>query len=250
MLLRDKVVVVSGASSGIGKAVAKACLKHGAQVVAHHIGDAQSSGDIKELEALGATLVAGDIRIRETAQAIVEIAITTFGKLDVVVANAGICKFETFLEVSDSLLESHMDVNYYGVFYLVQEAARAMKRLGQGGSIIGISSISALVGGGQQCHYTPTKAAVKSLMQSCAIALGPHGIRCNSILPGQIETPMSAADLAVPEKRAKMVARVPLGRLGQPEDIADPVVFLASDMSAYVNGAELLVDGGLFVNLQ
>lgn len=169
----------------------------------------------------------------------------------------------------EDLLHEHMDVNYYGVFHLVQAAARVMKTAGHGGSIIAISSISALVGGGEQCHYTPTKAAVKSLMQSCAISLGPYGIRCNSVLPGQIETPMSAADLAQPGKRAKMEARVPLGRrkyplipdypmhvlitfrlVGQPEDIAGPVLFLASDMSRYVNGAEILVDGGLFVNLQ
>lgn len=119
-----------------------------------------------------------------------------------------------------------------------------------GGSIIGVSSISALVGGAGQTHYTPTKAGVLSLMQSAACALGKHGIRCNALLPGTIRTQMNDADLADEVKRTRMEDRIPLGRLGQPEDLAGPAVFLASDLSAYVTGAQLLVDGGAFVNLQ
>ncbi|MNM92666.1 3-oxoacyl-[acyl-carrier-protein] reductase FabG [compost metagenome] len=125
-----------------------------------------------------------------------------------------------------------------------------MKNQGRGGSIIAISSISALVGGAMQTHYTPTKAGLVSLMQSCAIALGPYGIRCNAVLPGTIETDINKEDLADPQKRHYMSSRVPLGRLGKPEDIAGPIVFLASDLSLYVTGASLLVDGGMFVNLQ
>lgn len=103
-----------------------------------------------------------------------------------------------------------------------------------GGSIIGISSISALVGGGLQTHYTPTKAGILSLMQSCAVALGKHGIRCNALLPGTIETQMNEADLSVEEKRRTMEGRIPLGRIGVPEDILGPALFLASSMSQYV----------------
>ena len=120
----------------------------------------------------------------------------------------------------------------------------------KGGSIIAISSISALVGGAGQTHYTPTKAGVLSLMQSTACALGKHGIRCNALLPGTIRTQLNDEDLADPEKKKYMEGRIPLGRLGQTEDLAGPAVFLASDLSAYVTGAQLLVDGGLFVNLQ
>jgi L-rhamnose 1-dehydrogenase len=125
-----------------------------------------------------------------------------------------------------------------------------MKAQGSGGAIIATSSISALVGGGMQVHYTPTKAGVHSLMQSCAIALGPYGIRCNSVMPGTIATELNQDDLSSPDKLAYMKARIPLGRLGAPEDVADAVVFLASDMARYITGAALLVDGGLFVNLQ
>jgi len=120
----------------------------------------------------------------------------------------------------------------------------------QGGSIIGISSISALVGGAEQTHYTPTKAGILSLMQSCACALGKYNIRCNALLPGTIQTQLNDVDLADPVKRAYMQGRIPLGRIGMPEDMGGPAVFLASDLAAYVTGAQLLVDGGLFVNLQ
>lgn len=125
-----------------------------------------------------------------------------------------------------------------------------VKQTPPGGSIIGISSISALVGGAQQAHYTPTKAGVLSLMQSAACALGKHQIRCNALLPGTIRTQLNDEDLADERKREYMESRIPLGRLGQPRDMAGPAVFLASDMSSYVTGAQLLVDGGLFVNLQ
>jgi L-rhamnose 1-dehydrogenase len=121
---------------------------------------------------------------------------------------------------------------------------------GHGGAIVAVSSISALVGGEYQTHYTPTKAGVHSLMQSTAIALGRHGIRCNSVLPGTILTDINKEDLADLDKRERMAARVPLGRLGEPDDLAGPIIFLASDLAKYVTGAALLVDGGAFVNLQ
>ena len=101
-----------------------------------------------------------------------------------------------------------------------------------------------------QTHYTPTKAAVHSLMQSAAIALGRHGIRCNSVMPGTIATDINRDDLADEGKRKYMESRIPLGRLGRPEDIAKVVVFLASDLAGYVTGASVLADGGMFVNLQ
>ena len=138
---------------------------------------------------------------------------------------------------------------------MCQAAAQQMVRQGKnehgcGGAIIAISSISALVGGELQTHYTPTKAGVHSLMQSTAIALGKYGIRCNSVMPGTIQTDINKDDLSNPEKRAYMEKRIPLGRLGVPDDIAKVVVFLASDLAGYVTGASVLADGGMFVNLQ
>ena len=125
-----------------------------------------------------------------------------------------------------------------------------MVKQGDGGAIVAISSISALVGGEMQTHYTPTKAGVHSLMQSCAVALGQYGIRCNSVLPGTIATDINKDDLSDPAKRTYMEGRIPLGRLGRPEDIASVVAFLASDMAGYMSGAALLVDGGAFANFQ
>jgi L-rhamnose 1-dehydrogenase len=119
-----------------------------------------------------------------------------------------------------------------------------------GGAIVAVSSISALVGGEYQTHYTPTKAGVHSLMQSAAIALGRHRIRCNSVMPGTILTDINREDLSDPAKRAYMEGRIPLGRLGEPDDVAGPILFLASDLARYVTGAALLVDGGAYVNLQ
>lgn len=144
-----------------------------------------------------------------------------------------------------------MRINFDGAFYSCQAAARQMKKQGHGGSIIGISSISALVGGGLQTHYTPTKAAVLSLMQSMAISLGKDKIRCNALLPGTINTQLSEMDMKNQVKKAYLEERIPLGRVGETIDMVGPAVFLAcEELSGYVNGAQLLADGGMFVNLQ
>ncbi|PHH71185.1 hypothetical protein CDD83_5247 [Cordyceps sp. RAO-2017] len=151
------------------------------------------------------------------------------------------------------MLTATVRTNLDGAFYVTQAAARqmALRQAPAGGSIVGVSSISALVGGARQAHYTPTKAGVLSLMQSAAAALGRHGIRCNALLPGTIRTRLNDDDLADDAKRRYMEGRIPLGRTGHPRDLAGPAVFLASDeLSGYVTGAQLLVDGGLFVNLQ
>jgi L-rhamnose 1-dehydrogenase len=156
-----------------------------------------------------------------------------------------------FLSMSPDLVNFTVSTNLNGAFFAVQAAAKQMaSQTPPGGSIIGISSISALVGGAGQTHYTPTKAGVLSLMQSTACALGQHGIRCNALLPGTIRTQLNDKDLADPDKQKYMEGRIPLGRLGKPHDLAGPAVFLASDLAEYVSGAQILVDGGAFVNFQ
>jgi L-rhamnose 1-dehydrogenase len=156
--------------------------------------------------------------------------------------------------LTPDLFSTTVRTNLDGAFYVVQAAARQMAQHNSppgGGSIIAVSSISALVGGGQQVHYTPTKAGVLSLMQSAAVALGKYGIRCNALLPGTVRTQLNEEDLKDEGKRTYMEGRIPLGRTGVPEDVAGPAVFLACDeLSGYVTGAQVLVDGGLFVNLQ
>lgn len=256
MLLNDKTVIITGASRGIGRAAALECARQGARVVIGHSGSPQgreaADSLLQEIAALGgqAIEVGADAADLNTGEELVAAAVEAFGSVDVFVNNAGICPFHSFLDMPHEVYLKTVDTNLNGAYFAVQAAARQMKKQGSGGSIIAVSSISALVGGGMQTHYTPTKAGLLSLMQSCAIALGPYGIRCNAVLPGTIATDINKEDLADPAKLAYMTGRTPLGRLGAPEDVAGPIVFLASDMARYVTGASLLVDGGLFVNLQ
>ncbi|KAJ6120396.1 hypothetical protein N7523_004676 [Penicillium sp. IBT 18751x] len=263
-LLVGKVAAITGGLTGIGRAIALEYLRHGAKVSISHLGGPKEDTllealrkDINEIEA-GADeqrflTVSGDISQPETGKNFVAKTVEAFGRLDVFVSNAGVCQFADFLELEPSLLNHTVSTNLSGAFFATQAAARqmALTQSPPGGSIIGISSISALVGGGEQTHYTPTKAGVLSLMQSCAVALGKYNIRCNALLPGTIRTQLNEEDMADPQKRAYMEGRIPLGRLGQPPDLAGPAVFLAcEELSSYVTGAQLLVDGGLFVNLQ
>ncbi len=253
MLLEGKTVLITGASGGIGRAAAIGCARHGANVAINYLSDSEGAeSTVAEIEALGrrAIAVKGDVSDPDQAPIFIKAAVDAFGAVDVFVSNAGICPFHAFLDMPRDVLERTMRVNLHGAYYMAQAAANRMVDQGRGGALIAVSSISALVGGGMQTHYTPTKAGVHSLMQSCAIALGPHGIRCNSVLPGTIETDINREDLADPKKREYMAGRIPLGRLGEPDDMVGPIVFLASDMARYVTGAALLVDGGAFVNLQ
>lgn len=253
MLLEGKAVLVTGASAGIGRAVAIGAALHGANVAINYSRDDAGAGlALAKIEALGRRAIAikGDVADPESAPAFVQAAVDAFGKVDVFVNNAGICPFHAFLDMPRDTLERTVRVNLLGAYYMVQAAANRMVAQTHGGAIIAVSSISALVGGEYQTHYTPTKAGVLSLMQSTAIALGRHGIRCNAVLPGIILTDINKDDLADPEKRSYMEGRIPIGRLGNPEDVVGPIVFLASDLACYVTGAALLVDGGMFVNLQ
>ena len=255
-LLEGKVAVVTGGSRGIGAAIALAAARHGANVAIDHYDDPQErrAADqvIADIEATGGKAIAvdGDIADPATSIMLMGKVVKAFGKIDILASNAGICPFHTFLDLPAEMLMRTVDVNLNGAFFAVQAAANQMKAQGTGGAIVATSSIRALVGGGMQTHYTPTKAGIHSLMQSAAIALGPYGVRCNSVLPGAIITDLNREDLEAAEKRAYFEKRIPAGRLGQPDDVADCVVFLASDMARYVNGAALLVDGGMFVNLQ
>jgi len=214
--------------------------------------DAVAAEVVAEIEALGrqAIVVDADVALPDSATTFVNTAVKAFGRVDIFVSNAGICPFHAFLDMPVETLQRTMEVNLHGAYFMTQAAANQMVKQGEGGAIVAISSISALVGGEMQTHYTPTKAGVHSLMQSCAVALGRHGIRCNSVLPGTIATDINKDDLADPRKREYMESRIPLGRLGKPEDIASVVAFLASDMAAYMSGAALLVDGGAFANFQ
>jgi L-rhamnose 1-dehydrogenase len=253
MLLENKVVLITGASRGIGRATAIEAARQGANVALNTFRDDTVAAEVvAEIEALGrsAIVVDADVALPDSAAIFVNAAVKAFGRVDVFVSNAGICPFHAFLDMPVETLRRTMEVNLHGAYFMTQAAANQMVKQGEGGAIVAISSISALVGGEMQTHYTPTKAGVHSLMQSCAVALGRHGIRCNSVLPGTVATDINKDDLADPAKREYMEGRIPLGRLGRPEDIASVVAFLASGMASYMSGAALLVDGGAFANFQ
>ncbi|KAL2796701.1 hypothetical protein BJX66DRAFT_323796 [Aspergillus keveii] len=263
-LLKGKTAAITGGTTGIGRAIVLAYITQGCNVAVNHLGLAQDEGHrhslLEEVKAIksqagintGEILeLPGDVTDPETSAELVQQAVSRWGKLDVFVANAGVFKQAEFLKIEPSLLDHSVDVNVKGTFYSCQAAARQMVQQGRGGSIIGISSVSALVGGGLQTHYTPTKAAVLSMMQSMAISLGKNKIRCNALMPGTIATQLADHDMKNPTKKAALEARIPLGRIGDPEDMAGPAVFLAcEEMSRYVNATGLLADGGMFSNLQ
>ncbi|CAN5771467.1 3-oxoacyl-[acyl-carrier-protein] reductase [soil metagenome] len=260
--LTGKVAIVTGGSRGIGRGIALRVAEAGAKVVVnyHDPGElelgrnnvADATEVLETITAAGGEAIAieADVSSQPDVERLVAETVRAYGALDILVNNAGICPFHNFLDMPLALWQKVMDVNLTGVFLCSQAAARQMVEQGRGGRIISISSISASVGGARQTHYTPTKAGVHSLMQSLAIVLGPHGITCNSVAPGAVATDINKEDFAEPGKLDYLNSRIPLGRPGAPDDIAGPVVFLASDAARYVNGASVLVDGGMFVNLQ
>lgn len=256
-MLAGKTAAITGGSAGIGRAIAVKFAENGANVVVNYYPDEVQKQKVeelaKEIDAIrkdAFLAVPGDVSNPATGKELVAKAVEKFGELNIFVSNAGICPFHEFTTMPEEVYRRTVQTNLDGAFFSTQAAGAQMKKQGKGGSIIGISSISALVGGEYQTHYTPTKAAILSLMQSTAIALGKYGIRCNAILPGSIMTDINKEDLSDDVKRETIAKRIPLGRHGKPEDIAGPAVFLASDLSQYMNGAQLLVDGGWFVNLQ
>ncbi|KAK2612016.1 hypothetical protein QQS21_001981 [Conoideocrella luteorostrata] len=266
-LLAGKTAAITGGTTGIGRAIALEYLRQGAHVAVNHLGLSKDESSLQSLyeqadrirkgtppgaPPTGELLdLAGDVTDPETGKDLVNAAVERWGALDIFIANAGIFKACKFLEITKDMFDISMQVNVNGAFYACQAAAEQMVKQGKGGSIIAISSISALLGGGLQVHYTPTKAALLSMTQSMAISLAKEKVRVNALLPGTIHTQLADHDMANTEKKNYLEKRIPLGRVGQPEDMAGPAVFLAAEqMSGFVTGSQLLVDGGMYVHLQ
>lgn len=253
MALTGKVAVVTGASRGIGRAIAMRLADEGAMVVIDHPGDddaADAAVDAIRQQGGEAIAVKADVSSAQDVDVLFAETLKQYHTVDIMVNNAGICPFVDWFDLTEELWDRVHDINLKGAFLCSRRASTIMRDHQHGGRIISVSSISALVGGGLQTHYTPTKAGVRSLMQSLAIVLGPYGITCNSILPGSILTDINREhyrDQAILERDRK---RIPLGRLGDPKDIAGVAAFLASEDARYITGSDILVDGGLFVNLQ
>ena len=252
MRMNGKVAIVTGAARGIGRAIALRFGQEGASVAVVDLREAEGHETVRLIEAAGsqAMFIHTDVSDQDQVQAMVDTVVKQWGAIHILVNNAGICPFEDFLEMSEDLWDQVLNVNLKGYFLCSQAVAKVMVEQGVKGRIIAVSSISSEFGGSSQAHYCASKAGINLLVKSMAISLGPHGITCNAVLPGTVETDMNRDALADPAARDYWSKRAPLGRLGQPEDIAGPVLFFASDDSAWCTGSMLVVDGGTSVNLQ
>jgi L-rhamnose 1-dehydrogenase len=251
MRLRDKVAIVTGGSRGIGRAIALGLAREGAKVVINYCNNKGAAEEVVGLiREKGGTAIAvkADTSCSQEVLGMVRETLETFQTIDILVNNAGICIFKDFLEITEEEWDKVLAVNLKGYFLCSQAVARVMVERGIKGKIICISSISSIVGGSKQAHYCASKAGINLLTKSMAIALGPYGITCNAILPGTIETDINREELADPKRRDYLVERVPLKRLGLPEDVVGAVIFLASEEAAWITGSTLVIDGGTIVN--
>ncbi len=246
MRLEGKVALISGGARGMGAAEARMFASEGASVVIGDVLEDEGRRVTAEIGEAGgqALFIALDVTSESQWRNAIDAAVSTFGRLDVLVNNAGIGGGGNVEETTEADWDRTMDINAKGVFLGTKTAIPAMRRSG-GGSIINISSQLGIVGvDNSSPQYQASKGAVRLLTKSTAIQYAREGIRANSVHPGPIVTPMTEAGRADQERYDLTVSRIPLGRYGEPEDVAYGVLFLASDESSFMTGSELIIDGG------
>jgi glucose 1-dehydrogenase len=244
--VEGKVTLVAGAGGGIGGAGAEGLAREGAAVVCADLEIAAAEATGARIRGAGgrAIAIALDVRDRSAVDAAVTGTVREFGRLDVLLECAGVSHGRTFLELDNSEWERVIAVNLTGMFHLGQAAARQMVRQGGGGSIINVTSQLAEVARPERAAYIASKGGGRSLTQAMALDLAPHHIRVNAIAPGPTLTGLTRASYADPERRRTTIAQIPLGRLGDPQDLVGAILFLASDESRWVTGSTVTVDGG------
>jgi 3-oxoacyl-[acyl-carrier protein] reductase len=244
--LQGKVAVVTGASRGIGRAVALELAQQGARVIVNHRSSPDQAAETVDLiRAAGgeAVAIAADVSRFDQAQSLIEGAIESFGGIDILVNNAGTTRDMLLMQMKEADWDTVIDTNLKSVFNCCKAAIRPMLRARKGGRIINISSVSGLAGQIGQANYSASKAGVIGFTYALAKEVGSRQITVNAIAPGYIPTALTS-DLSQ-EVQDAILQLTPLGRFGQPEDIAHAVAFLASDRAAYITGITLRVDGGL-----
>lgn len=250
MRLKDKVVVITGAGMGMGRAAATRFAAEGAKIVVFDLNADAAGETAAAVEAAGgqALVVTGDVSKEADVKRGLDEAVAKFGKLDVLYANAGVLWKDRDRSVTETTEENWdivQAINLKGPFFLTKHGIPHLQKNG-GGSIVLVGSISALAGFSMaQDSYTCAKGALISLTKSLAVQFGPDNIRCNIIHPGMVDTPLQAPYLNADSKKS-ISEEIPMRRLGQPEDIANAALFLASDESSWMNGSEMVVDGGFY----
>jgi len=244
-----KVALVAGSGGGIGGAGAAGLAREGAVLLCADIDAAAAETTAARIRDAGgrANAFTLDVRDRPAVDAAIAAAVSGFGRLDVLLDCAGVSQTASFLDLDPGEWNRVIAVNLTGMFHLGQAAAQQMVRQGSGGSIINVTSQLAEVARPERAAYVASKGGGRSLTQAMALELAPHGIRVNAIAPGPTLTGLTRASYADPERRRATIAQIPLGRLGEPEDIIGAILFLASDESRWVTGSTVTVDGGYLV---
>ncbi len=245
-MLTDKVAIVTGASRGIGRSIALALAGQGAKVVASARGAEALEGLIAEIRSLGgeAEPVVGDVAVEADANSLVERAVAVYGRVDILVNNAGITRDGLLLRMKNEDWDAVLDTNLKGAFLCIRAVTKVMSKQ-RSGRIINISSVVGEMGNAGQANYCASKAGLLGLTKSVARELARRNVTVNAITPGFIVTDMTEG--MTDKAREAMTEQIPLGRLGKAEDVANAVLFLASDQSAYISGQVLGVNGGMYM---
>lgn len=248
MRLQGKVAIITGAATGIGRAMAIALAGEGAAVTIDYVGKPDAANEVvSTIEQAGgkALAVEADVSQAGQVQSLVAQTVGAFGKLDVLINNAGIEEKHPFLEMPFEAWTKIIAVNLTGPWLGSQEAAKQMVAQGNGGRIINISSVHEDLPMPTNAPYCAAKGGLRMLMRTIAVELAPHKITVNNIGPGAIDTPMDAPLKAHPDQMTTLLSEIPLGRMGQPEEVAELALYLASDAAAYVTGSTYFIDGGM-----
>lgn len=246
-MLEGKIALVTGAAKGIGRAIALALAADGATVVVNYNGSKERAEQVvEEIKALGADGMAYQCNVADTAATadMVKEVIKTYGKLDVLVNNAGITRDNLIMKMSEEDFDAVIDANLKGCFNTIKAVSRQMLKQ-RAGRIINITSVSGILGNAGQANYAASKAGIIGLTKTMARELASRGITVNAVAPGFVDTDMTQV---LPENvKEAATAQIPLGRFGKPEDIANMVAYLASEKASYITGQIISVDGGMAI---
>jgi glucose 1-dehydrogenase len=248
MTLHGKVAIVTGGNSGIGKGIVLALAEHGANIVIDYVSNPQATEELEQQVAkLGDQAIGVDADVSKVAelQRLVDTAVTTFGRVDVMVNNAGIETRSSVLETTEQQYDRVLEINLKSAFFGTQIAAKQMIKQGGGGRIINITSVHEDWPMPDNTPYCLSKGGMRMLTRTAGVELAPHGVLVVGVGPGAVDTPINASTEADPAKLAKLNSAIPIGRMAQPSEIGSVVAFLAGDGASYLTATTIFADGGI-----